>query len=121
METHGVTSNMILKISPNIITELVENMKCKVKDVAMVTEQEVAICKKYKNIYFSVTDKGIHKLDLERTIWGHNPDISLSSLLVSGTFCGLDILHPYTDFPLVVTTSAAENICTFLELRGNLE
>ena len=47
METHGVTSNMILKISLNIITELVENMKCKVKDVAMVTEQEVAICKKY--------------------------------------------------------------------------
>ena len=36
-----------LKISPNINTELVENMKCKVKDVAMVTEQEVAICKKY--------------------------------------------------------------------------
>ena len=47
MEAHGVTSNLIFKISLNAISDLKEDMQCKVKDMAMVSDQEVAICNTY--------------------------------------------------------------------------
>ena len=69
------------------------------------------------NILLLVTERGLHCLDLGDTIWGFNPNNPLATLAVEGEFAGLDILHPNTDFPIVLTTSKNER-CTFLEQRG---
>ena len=39
--------------------------------------------------------------------------------LVSGSFAGIDVLGPETDFPVILTTSKGPD-CSFLEMRGKL-
>ena len=36
-----------------------------------------------------------------------------------GSFAGLDVLHPFTDYPIVVTTKKTGDCC-LLELRGRI-
>ena len=127
MEKSWVISNLTKeKVYFYAFSVLLEDMKSTIRDIAVVSDEELAICNKITFIRFfiiayslPVSDEGIHKLNLSGTIWGYNPNTKLSSLLVSGDFFGLDTLHPHTSFPILVTTSKKED-CTFLELRGNL-
>ena len=100
---------------------MIDDLKTTVRAISVVANQQLVICKiKYTLFHCCVsivTEKGLHCLDLAATIWGYNPTISLAPLLIKGEFSGLAILHPDSDFPLVLITTKKRG-WAFLEQRG---
>ena len=64
--------------------------------------------------FIKVTECGISSYGL----MGYGPGQGYEKL-VEGSFAGIDVLGPGSDFPLIVTTSRTDDCC-FLELRGTI-
>ena len=98
----------------------VEKLDSKIRGLAPVDNAKILICKKYvfyDDNSFAVTDEGIYLRDLFG-FFLRGEIGAKSRLALAGKFLGLETMKPFTDFPILLTTTK-EDSCCFLELRGS--
>ena len=80
----------------------------------MFFKQQVTVITTVHMFHISVTESGLGYYGLQP----FGPGSGFESI-VTGTFAGLAILGPDSEFPVVLTTSKTDQCC-FLEMRGTL-
>jgi hypothetical protein len=69
------------------------------------------------SIIIVVTEDGLFTLDLMLMVLSSQKCAGRTRLIVPGTFSGLEVLEPYSEYPMILTTQK-NSTCCFLEIRG---